>query len=122
METLNEYLETMPEIDKREKLESIINWILEEFPQLNLEIKWNQPMFIDHGTFIIAISFARHHMSVSPEKVILDRFAEEIKTSKYKMTKMLFHIKYVQEVDYNLLRNIINASIEEKKDYDKFWL
>lgn len=33
--------------------------ITETYPQLDTTVKWNQPMFTDHGTFIIAFSFAK---------------------------------------------------------------
>ena len=39
----------------------------EKFPQLKEENKWNQPMFNDHGTFIIGFSIAKGHIAVAPE-------------------------------------------------------
>lgn len=122
MKSINEYYESMPNKDKRDRLKEMINWTLKTFPYLSLEIKWNQPMFIDHGTFVMAYSFAKNHLSVSPEKVILDRHLKAIKKAGYKHTKMLFHIRYDQAVDYDLLKMLIEETIEEKKDYDKFWL
>ncbi|MGC2952001.1 iron chaperone, partial [Enterococcus faecium] len=42
--------------------------ITETKPQLDTTVKWNQPMFTDHGTYIIAFSFAKNHFSIAPEK------------------------------------------------------
>ncbi|HEM3598669.1 TPA: hypothetical protein U1C22_001703 [Streptococcus suis] len=40
------------------KLEPIFEQIQKEFPNLTVELKWNQPMFIMNGTFIIGFSVA----------------------------------------------------------------
>ena len=41
------------------KLEPIFEQIQKEFPNLTVELKWNQPMFIMNGTFIIVFSVSR---------------------------------------------------------------
>ncbi|MCQ4950818.1 hypothetical protein NE646_14380, partial [Bittarella massiliensis] len=38
------------------------------FPDLTPKIAWNQPMFTDHGTFIIGFSAAKAHLAVAPER------------------------------------------------------
>jgi len=115
------YLNNIDDPDKREKLESIFNYIKTEFPQLKDEIRWNQPMFTDHGTFIIAFSTAKNHISVAPEAEVLELFKEDIEKAGYSYTKQLFRIKWTDKVDYELLRKIIAYNIESKKDYNRFW-
>lgn len=122
MRSITEYYESMPDKDKQDRLKKMVNWTLKEFPNLSLEIKWNQPMFTDHKTYIMAYSFAKNHISVAPEKVILDRHLKAIIRAGYKHTKMLFHIRYDQKIDYGLLKLLIQDTIKEKKDFDKFWL
>lgn len=119
--TLAEYMDTIVSSENREKFLTIIDWVKEEFPQLELLFKWNQPMFLDHGTFIVGFSHAKNHISIAPEKEVLDHFTNDIK-KQYTYSKKLFHIKWAQEVDYVLLKNIIQHSIELKRNYDKFWL
>ena len=119
--TFADYMDTILSFEKREVFMEIIDWVKREFPQLELHIKWNQPMFLDHGTFIIAFSQAKKHISISPEKVILDQYIDRIK-DKHTHTKMLFHLRWNQEIDFELLHDVISSSIEYKKDYDKFWL
>lgn len=119
--TLIDYLDTIENVEHRETFSSLLTWVQQEFPNLVLEIKWNQPMFLDHGTFIIAFSKAKHHFSVGPEKMILDRFRDQVE-EHYVAKKMLFQIKWNQVINYHLLRVLIAATIEKKKDYDKFWL
>lgn len=119
--TIVEYLDTIPKQENREQFHNLIKWVQKEFSALELLIKWNQPMFLDHGTFILAFSHAKNHLSVGPEKLILDQYRTEIE-KEYTAKKMLFHIKWTQEINYDLLKTIIIATIHEKKDYDKFWL
>lgn len=102
-------------------MESILSFVAKTFPQLKREIKWNQPMFTDHGTFIIAFSMAKPHISVAPESVTVRHFEEEIKQAGYSYTRELFRIKWSDNVDYPLLRKIVAYNIEEKKDTSRFW-
>jgi uncharacterized protein YdhG (YjbR/CyaY superfamily) len=119
--TVIDYFETIPNPEHQTILRNLIDWTLQEFPELDLEIKWNQPMLLDHGTFILGFSVATNHFNIAPEKQILDRFETEIKQD-YVLKKKLFSIKWNQDINYHLLRVIIAATMEEKKDYDKFWL
>ena len=121
MKNFQMYLKNIDEQDKREKMEGILKHIKDNFPQLKEKIKWKQPMFTDHGTFIIGFSIAKGHISVSPEIVAISLFEEEIKKAGYTYTKGIFRIKWEDEVDYSLLNRIIDFNIEDKKDMVKFW-
>ncbi|WP_241152406.1 iron chaperone [Vaginisenegalia massiliensis] len=116
-----EYLTKIDDIDQREYLTTVLTWIKNNFPQLTGVIKWNQPMFTDHGTYIIGFSLAKHHMSVAPELKTMAQFADQIAQAGYSSTKGLFRIRYDQALDYDLLAKLIEYNIEDKKDYDKFW-
>lgn len=119
--TIKDYLDTISEVNQREKVSDLLNWVTNQFPELELLIKWKQPMFIHKKTFIIAFSHSKNHMSVAPEKIILDQFISRI-NEQYTNTKMLFYIKWNQAIDYDLIRDIIIESVRYKQDYDKFWL
>lgn len=119
--TYQEYLNQIPVVENKEKIDSLIKWTLNEFPNLTLEMKWNQPMLIDHGTYIISYGCAKKHISVAPEKTFLDRNINEI-SKYYKSSKMLFKIDWNDDIEYDLLKKLIVEIIEEKKDYDRFWL
>ena len=71
MKTFGDFLAQIGEPEKRKKLELIFQHLKTKFPHLQEEIKWNQPMFTDHGTFIIAFSVAKGHISVAPEEKLL---------------------------------------------------
>lgn len=43
----------------KEKLTEIFAMIERDYPFLKPEIKWNQPMLTDHGTYIIGFSVSK---------------------------------------------------------------
>lgn len=115
------FLDKIEELDKRERMKRILDHITERFPQLKQEIKWSQPMFSDHGTFIIGFSIAKHHIAVGPEAVALDYFNEDIKKAGYERTRQLFRIKWTDDIDFSLLERIVSFNIEDKKDVTTYW-
>lgn len=121
METFKEFLSKIENEENRNKLASILDFIQNRFSQLKQEIKWNQPMFIDHGTFIIAFSVSKEHIAISPEGKTLEIFEEEIKEAGYKATKMIFRIKWKDKVDFDLIEKLVAYNIEDKKDMKKSW-
>lgn len=74
------------------KLEPIFEQIQKEFQNLTVELKWNQPMFIMNGTFIIGFSVAKNHISITPEAVTMAIFTNDIKAANYEATNNLFKI------------------------------
>jgi uncharacterized protein YdhG (YjbR/CyaY superfamily) len=121
MKDFQMFLDSIGELEKKERLEGILNNIKKKFPQLKEEIKWNQPMFTDHGTFIIGFSIAKTHIAVAPEAVVISLFEKEIEEAGYSHTKELFKIKWTDNVDFDLLYKVIAYNIEDKKDMTKFW-
>lgn len=121
METFDEYLSHIDNLQHRERMEGIFFWITERFPDLSKKIAWNQPMFTDHGTFIIGFSIAKHHMAVAPERAGIIRFSNEIKQSGYEHTNELMRIRWDSPVDFALLEKMIQFNILEKADCSTFW-
>lgn len=115
------FLNAISEQNKKDRMEDILDHIKKKFPQLKEEIKWNQPIFSDHGTFIIGFSIAKGHISVAPESVVIDLFKEDIEKAGYTHTEELFRIKWTEKVDHDLLDKIVAYNIENKKDMIKFW-
>ncbi len=115
------FLNNIDDPDKKERMEGILNDIKKTFPQLKEEIKWNQPMFTDHGTFIIGFSIAKAHIAVAPEAVVISLFEKEIEEAGYSHTQELFRIKWTDQVNFDLLHKLVAYNIENKKDMIKFW-
>lgn len=121
MDVFLSYLEGIDHPDHRNRMEEILTWIQATFPQLEPVIKWNTPMFTDHGTFIIGISTAKQHVSVAPEEFTMTHFADRIQEAGYSATKGLFRIPWKEPVNYGLLEEMITYNIQEKAEYTGFW-
>lgn len=78
-------------------------------------------MYTNKGTFIIAFSDSKDHLSVAPEKIALDKFNDEILKAGYSRSKEIMRIKLNQEIDCNLLSKIIDFNIKDKEGLKTFW-
>ena len=121
MEVFKEYLNGIDHPDHRERMEEMLGWVAESFTELEPVIKWNQPMFTHHGTYIIGFSVAKNHMSVAPEQAAMVKFAEDIESSGFAHTKELVRMPWKKEVDYGLLWKFIEFNIRDKADCGTFW-
>lgn len=121
MENFVDYLEAIQDVEQRERLREVLNWVIQKFPRLESKIAWNQPMFTDHGTFIIGFSVSRQHFAVSPEVKGIEKFSDEIVESGYSHGKNIFRIKWDDPVDYTLLERMIQFNIDDKKECTGFW-
>jgi uncharacterized protein YdhG (YjbR/CyaY superfamily) len=121
MEVFEEYLGRIDNPQNRARMEEVFNWIVDKFPNLVPKIAWNQPMFTDHGTFIIGFSISRNHMAVAPEKIGIERFSDSIKQSGYEHSKELVRIPWSSPVEYPLLEKMIEFNIIDKADCSTFW-
>ncbi len=121
MEHLSEYLECIDNPQHRERMEEVFGWIDGRFPDLIPKIAWKQPMFTDHGTFIIGFSISKNHMAVTPEEAAIAHFADEIVQAGYDFTKGLIRIPWKSSVDFTLLERMIGYNILDKAECTTFW-
>lgn len=102
-------------------MRQIFDWIMQNFPELEYKTMWNQPVFLEHNTFIIGFSAAKKHFSVSPEAKGIERFSNEIKEAGYTQSKNLFRIGWEDTVDFRLLEKMINFNRIDKTECSTFW-
>ncbi|MFC5733800.1 iron chaperone [Cytobacillus gottheilii] len=121
MEVFEEYLASLKTPEHRVRMEEIFKWIKSTFPTLMPIIKWKQPMFTDHDTFIIGFSAAKNHMSVAPEQAGMNHVLEDIEQAGHDHTKELVRFKWKEPVDYKLLEKMIQFNILDKADCSTFW-
>ncbi len=115
------YLDRIENAEHRARTEEVLRWVSERFPNLVPKIAWNQPMFTDHGTFIIGFSVAKKHIAVAPEKAGIDQFSDEIERAGFEHTKELMRLPWDCPVDYTLLEKMITFNISDKAECTTFW-
>ncbi|SHH28209.1 iron chaperone [Massilia sp. CF038] len=121
MDVFADFLAQIAVPEQRARVNEVLSWVATQFPRMQPVVKWNQPMFTDHDTFIIAFSVARHHMAVGPEPAGIAHFSDSIRQAGYDHTKMLARIRWDQPVDYTLLKAMIEFNLKDKAGCDSFW-
>ncbi|MCL6605065.1 MAG: iron chaperone [Paenibacillus sp.] len=121
MDVFAEYLAQIDNPEQRARTEEVLEWVTKRFSNLVPKIAWNQPMFTDHGTFIIGFSVAKNHLAVAPEQVGIIHFSDEIVKAGYDHTKQLLRIQWNKPVDFSLLEKMIEYNILDKADCSSFW-
>ena len=121
MENFDQFIADINDPSQRERVEEVFDWIRKKYPRLEEEIKWNQPMFTDHGTFIIGFSVSKKHLAVAPESVTITHVEEHIVKAGYDYTNELIRIPWKSEVDYSLLEKMIEFNIWDKANCTTFW-
>ena len=119
--TLDEYLATIPNDDNRARMVDVLVWVGLTYPELELRIAWNQPMFTHHGTYIIAFSAASKHMAMAPERATMIRFEQVMRERGTDFGTMLAHQPWTKLFDYELLDAFIQHQLAEKQDITSFW-
>ncbi|MBM7095188.1 iron chaperone [Bacillus sp. H-16] len=121
MDTFEEFVKQIDNPEHRERMEEVLAWVQETFPGLTPKIAWNQPMFTDHGTYIIGFSIAKHHMAVAPEQAGILQFSDDIAKAGYDHTKELVRFRWDRPFDFSLLEKMIAFNIEDKAECSTFW-
>lgn len=121
LETFEAFIETIDNVEHQEKLSEVFDWIDDHYPELKREIKWNQPMYTYNGTYIIGFSAFKEHFSVAPEQATMNEFKNHIEDAGYTYTKNLIRVKWVDDVNYDLLKQLIDKQCHDKAEYTQFW-
>ena len=121
IKTLDEYLETIPSDDNRARMVDVLVWVGLTYPELELRISWNQPMFTHHGTYIIGFSATSKHMAMAPERATMIRFEQVMRERGTDFDTMLARQPWNKPFDYELLDAFIQHQLTEKQDVTSFW-
>jgi len=121
MEVFAEYLARIDNPQHKSRIEEVLGWVIKKFPNLMPRIAWNQPMFTDHGTFIIGFSISKNHLAVAPERAGINHFTIEIVQAGYNHSKELVRIPWDSPVDLLLLEKMIQFNILDKAECSTFW-
>ena len=121
IKTLDEYLATISNADNRARMVDVLVWVGLTYPELELRIAWNQPMFTHHGTYIIGFSAASKHMAMAPERATMIRFEPVMRERGTDFGKMFARQPWDKPFDYELLDAFIQHQLAEKHDVTSFW-
>lgn len=121
IKTLDEFLATIPNDDNRARMVDVLVWVGLIYPELELHIAWNQPMFTHHGTYIIGFSASSKHMAMAPERATMIRFEQVMKERGTNFGTMLARQPWDKPFDYELATAFIEHQIEDKRDITSFW-
>ena len=121
METFEDFLDQIGNPGHRARVVEVLDWVSKNYPGMEHKIGWNQPMFTDHGTFIIGFSVSKNHMAVSPEQAGITHFSEEIIKAGYEHSNNLMRFPWDKPIDFDLLQRMIDFNIAEKADIKTFW-
>ena len=118
---LDEFLATIPSDDNRARMVDVLAWVVLTYPELELRVAWNQPMFTHHGTYIIGFSAASKHMAMAPERATMIRFEPVMRERGTDFGKMFARQPWNKPFDFELLNAFIQHQLEEKQDITSFW-
>ena len=118
--TLDEFLATIPSADNRERMVDVVVWVGLTYPELELRIAWNQPMFTHHRTYIIGFSAASKHMAMAPERTTMIRSEPVMRERGTDFGKMFARQPWDKPFDYELLDAFIQHQLKEKGDVTSF--
>ena len=121
IKTLDEYLATISNADNRARMVDVLVWVGLTYPELELRIAWNQPMFTHRGTYIIGFSAASKHMAMAPERATMIRFEPVMRERGTDFGKMFARQPWNKPFDYELLDAFIQHQLAEKHDITSFW-
>ena len=121
MELFDDFLSKIDKVEHQTRTKEVLDWVLKKYPQLVPRIAWNQPMFTDLWTFIIAFSVAKQHLAVSPEQAGIIHLTDEIEKEGLSYTSMIVRFPWNKTINYELISKMIEFNLEDKKDYETFW-
>lgn len=115
IKTLDEYLETIPNDDNRARMVEVLEWVSHNFPELELRIAWNQPMFTHHGTYIIGFSAAPKHMAMAPERATMIHFEQVMRERGTDFGTMFARQPWNKPFDYQLSTPSFSTSSQRSR-------
>ncbi|TVT26656.1 iron chaperone [Salinicoccus cyprini] len=121
MTVFQEFLDKIDDREHRGKIAEVLEWVHQKYPELGTAVKWNQPMFTDHGTYIIGFSVSKKHFAIAPETEGINHNKGDIEAAGYDHTENIIRVPWEKPVNYGLLEKLIEFNIEDKADCTTFW-
>lgn len=96
------------------------------FPELVLEFRWYQPMFLlmnDKGdaTFIASFTLAKNWINFAAENWTQTDKNTEITEKGYQHTAKFVQFPFKKGIDFDFISRMMTQQIKEKRGAKKFW-
>jgi uncharacterized protein YdhG (YjbR/CyaY superfamily) len=121
MEAFAAILSDIENPEHRARTTEVLAWVAGRFPALGTRVAWGQPMFTDHGTFILSLKVSKKHLGIVPETVAIEHYADRIAAAGYESSHMIIRVPWDKPVDYALLEALIEFNLRDKADCKTFW-
>ena len=121
MDVFDTYLSAIKDTSQRARTKQVLDWVADCFDTLQPRLAWNQPMFTDHGTFIIGFSVSERHLAIAPERAGILHFSDAIVQAGFEHSQQLIRMPWNRPVDFTLLEEVIQFNISEKANCTTFW-
>ncbi|EKK20371.1 hypothetical protein B808_5 [Fructilactobacillus florum 8D] len=123
MNNLTTYLANIKDPAHQACFKNVLTWIDNQFPQLTLEMRYNQPMFTVHKTYIIGLSAATAHYAIGVERSSEMKVIQaEIERLQLSCGKKVIRIPYELPLPTELLQTLITARLKTKANCHNFWM
>ena len=112
--SLDDYLKPFSE-DKQATVRSIFAVMEKRWPQGEVVIAWNQPMFRYNNQYIFGVTVLKNHILMAPwSKDVLADFSDRL--SEFEVLKKTIKIPVDWRVNQKLIRDMAAARIAETKE------
>lgn len=109
--TIEDFLTAQDPV-KEKTLRSVIDFILSEFPELEVKIAWKVPQFHRKGKYVAGIAAYKNHLTFAPWSYrAMEEF--EPRLENYKVFKGCFQIPVDWEIDKALIGDLVRARLAE---------
>jgi uncharacterized protein YdhG (YjbR/CyaY superfamily) len=106
---LPEYYATLTDA-QRATMSEIVDFVLAEFPQLEVKIAWNKPHIHHNGKYVLGMEAAKKHLMFHPWSVpVFESFLPRL--TGYVSGKRTFQIPLAWTMDRTLIRDIVVAQL-----------
>jgi uncharacterized protein len=95
-------------------LGAVIDFVLDEFRDLEAKIAWNVPQLHRDGAYVFGVSAAKRHLALAPWSTrVIEDFRARLETGGYVVKKNLFQVPDDWEIDGDLVRDLVRARLAE---------
>ena len=97
---------------KGQTMQTILDVITQNFPELSTKIAWNVPHVYISKTYVFGMSAAKNHLTLNPwSTAVMTDFAPRM--DGYVVAKTTFHVPVDWQVDHTLICALVRARLTE---------